>query len=914
LILLAALTASPVMGKIYYVSPTGSDTNAGTSPTAAWGSVAKVDSTSFNPGDEILFQYGSTFHDSLDASSTGTAQAPIVYGAYGNPALGNPVFSGADPLDTSHFTLLSGTTYTETLPSAPNWLYENNQFLRESPDALSAMGQNQSYPASLSFTESTPGSFFYNSGNGTLYLNVGSAPSSHNLSIGDRVDAIYSNHQSNLIFENLNTTQTAQDNSGYGVRVENSTNVTLLNSNISMGGKHNVGVIDGVGFNGINLVANGSAPDAGNGGASAYVSYGDANPNVLQGTNGTSTWTNVSYVNPDGPYPAYISHGSDNGIGSIAINNIQSPGENNNGIIIYGTGNNEFTNINGGTLGSNVEVDTPNSLINGVNFQGPNGTISLGSGLTVVQNCVFVGSAPLPGGSGIGVIVSRYNNTIRFNTMNLPNGGGAAIAVITPQSASNIYGNVMMPASGQPAGAIWLQFDGTADVQSNYNLVSNQGSGVFATGTLADASFLTYTQWQALGYDANSSSGAPVYVNAPVGNYYLQAGSPGIGLVPSSAVTPTSSIADALLGPVNSNGKYNAGINPIVSPVLSNLSATLILNSGQVNTLIPAGGTLSISSVGSLTSGASSTFNLVGNLNNSGALQVLGTWIQTGNVSNAGFLSATGPQIWQPLSVFTNTAGSATFSSDLGGTLGSEDNVTLNVSGGTVNLASTQHLLGLNITTGGKVTVTAATGRSVLVTPSLSVTGVLDLTGNDLLVQAGDLPSITTLIKSGYNLGSWNGHGIISSTAANDTSHVTAVGAILNSVDGINPLYGSGAPEGLFDGVDPVFNDVLVKYTYYGDTNLDGIVDATDYSRIDNGYLNHLSGWFNGDFNYDGVVDGSDYTLIDNAYNSQSAQLSASITAEIAAPAAVPEPSTTIFLALLAPLPLLSRRRYRLSK
>ena len=71
--------------------------------------------------------------------------------------------------------------------------------------------------------------------------------------------------------------------------------------------------------------------------------------------------------------------------------------------------------------------------------------------------------------------------------------------------------------------------------------------------------------------------------------------------------------------------------------------------------------------------------------------------------------------------------------------------------------------------------------------------------------------------------------------------------------------------------------DILVKYTYYGDANLDGKVDASDYSRIDNGYLNHLTGWSNGDFNYDGVINGSDYTLIDNAFNMQGASLAAQI-------------------------------------
>ena len=62
---------------------------------------------------------------------------------------------------------------------------------------------------------------------------------------------------------------------------------------------------------------------------------------------------------------------------------------------------------------------------------------------------------------------------------------------------------------------------------------------------------------------------------------------------------------------------------------------------------------------------------------------------------------------------------------------------------------------------------------------------------------------------------------------------------------------------------------MLVRYTFYGDANLDGHVDGSDYSLIDNGALLHLTGWQNGDFNYDGVINGSDYTLIDNAYNTQ---------------------------------------------
>jgi hypothetical protein len=89
-------------------------------------------------------------------------------------------------------------------------------------------------------------------------------------------------------------------------------------------------------------------------------------------------------------------------------------------------------------------------------------------------------------------------------------------------------------------------------------------------------------------------------------------------------------------------------------------------------------------------------------------------------------------------------------------------------------------------------------------------------------------------------------------------------------------VFGARGPGGV-DGEPVNTSDVEVRYTYYGDANLDGHVDGSDYSRIDNGFLHHLTGWSNGDFNYDNVVNGSDYTLIDNAFNSQGASLASQI-------------------------------------
>jgi hypothetical protein len=66
---------------------------------------------------------------------------------------------------------------------------------------------------------------------------------------------------------------------------------------------------------------------------------------------------------------------------------------------------------------------------------------------------------------------------------------------------------------------------------------------------------------------------------------------------------------------------------------------------------------------------------------------------------------------------------------------------------------------------------------------------------------------------------------------------------------------------------------VLVKYTYYGDADFNGLVDGDDYARADNGYNTGLGGWFNGDADGNGWIDGDDYALIDNAFNTQGATL-----------------------------------------
>jgi autotransporter-associated beta strand protein len=252
---------------------------------------------------------------------------------------------------------------------------------------------------------------------------------------------------------------------------------------------------------------------------------------------------------------------------------------------------------------------------------------------------------------------------------------------------------------------------------------------------------------------------------------------------------------------------------------------------------------------------------------------------------------------------------------------------TLGVSTGTT--IGTLPLGSINVGQGALLTFTTAanhSGRTLVTTQGLAIagtagawTGQINLGNNDMDVVNGDLGQITSQVAQGYSLtggANFAGQGIISSVAAADTRHLTTLGVIQNTDGNGNPIF---TANNLFDGTVPGASDVLIKFTYFGDANLDGKVDGSDYSLIDAAFSEeqtygiNISGWYNGDFNYDGVVDGSDYALIDNAFNNQktdalAAAIVATSTAQVA-PAAVPEPATLTVATTLFGLAALRRRR-----
>ena len=67
----------------YFVSNVGDDANTGTLPTSPWRTIDKVNGATFQPGDSILFRRGDTWREELEITSSGTVNAHITFGSYG---------------------------------------------------------------------------------------------------------------------------------------------------------------------------------------------------------------------------------------------------------------------------------------------------------------------------------------------------------------------------------------------------------------------------------------------------------------------------------------------------------------------------------------------------------------------------------------------------------------------------------------------------------------------------------------------------------------------------------------------------------------------------------------------------------------------------------------------------------------
>jgi autotransporter-associated beta strand protein len=152
---------------------------------------------------------------------------------------------------------------------------------------------------------------------------------------------------------------------------------------------------------------------------------------------------------------------------------------------------------------------------------------------------------------------------------------------------------------------------------------------------------------------------------------------------------------------------------------------------------------------------------------------------------------------------------------------------------------------------GGNLQLAPNTGGETLSSLTISGGSTFDLTNNHIVINYGSAANQAT----------------VDSTIE---GYITS-GAIFSSQ--ANGSYGVGWADGNAASESGIVaaNSVLVAYALYGDANLDGVVNGSDFTILASNLGKSVTSWDQGDFFYTGTVTGSDFTaLIQNLGKSAS--------------------------------------------
>jgi autotransporter-associated beta strand protein len=261
---------------------------------------------------------------------------------------------------------------------------------------------------------------------------------------------------------------------------------------------------------------------------------------------------------------------------------------------------------------------------------------------------------------------------------------------------------------------------------------------------------------------------------------------------------------------------------------------------------------------------------------------------------------------WETLTIDGPLSGSGSITKVGNGTLElpqpSDYTGAINISAGSILFGPSQKIATLCISANSSATMTEGNDSLLMLgSLTLSPSAKLDLNDNDLVVNTANFSTLQSLVLAGYSASPDNSKTGITSTTSQTTHAGTTILALFDNALAGFTEYPPGSGNSIATGA------IAGKYTYIGDTNLDGQVTRQDYTAVDANLRTSIDpriAWFYGDTNFDGNITPQDYTAIDSALGlGEGNPLAASGLAFI------PEPSLTI----LASTALLLIRRRRQS-
>ena len=574
------------------------------------------------------------------------------------------------------------------------------------------------------------------------------------------------------------------------------------------------------------------------------------------------------------------------------------------------TGNGNFSKVGSAILALEGSSDHTGSTT----VAGGNLSVRAGGGITstsalVINNgaTLTLGDAALgPGSITTDVVDNDNGGTFTWNDGTLRITAASGIRFGTGLSLNKPFGAAYTLSAGRN-----LDIDGTVTIEGTGALtlaggtLSTANLDVVAGGTFAFSSgTLRFTMDQTI--DAGLAAMADVALPLGPGRTLEVTGTATIAtplvlaggaMTFGAVVNPDQLILDSGTLTVTTGGltvadnmtvDLSTGMNVNVGGALD------IAPSGQLNLIGANFAAATASANAGQINAIHSTLTFANGLENSGALNLIHSTID-------GDVTSTGSTI--------TAAGNTSFDGIIGSDALLKGSIQVQSGANVTAMAVRQKALSLG--SGAKLTIAAAGGMSVL--DELSIAGdsnpsaTFDVNGSGLILRADAatrdaiLARTTAQIALARSAG-WQGPGIASTAASLEP--LTTLAVIINANDDGTPLYD------VFNGISVDEHAVLVRYTYNGDADVNGRIDAADFFRLDRGFLSSSNGlstisYRNGDFSYDGTIDGDDYYLIDTAFLGQAA------TPGFTAGGAIPEPPALLVPFGWAILMLIGRKGRR---